>query len=285
MRAALARREHRRDGLAVWLGVNTTYELPQNGTNASSPFQIVEFAPDDHTNPVLLPTWHALMDRKDGRAFYPQNLTGFVKGRWEAEDWSFERLGLNEVYNTTTLREVVPEKLEEVAEVPEGDGEEKEKLEEPRDLAEEQASSATIVRRQLLKADPILANATDLSNSTLPEMANVTVTTNRTVSRADFAWLAGGKVSFNLREEQTSIVGAVEAPGGSEQDNGKLVEMMEGRSEEWEKEGPVTYLRVRSAHSVSLSFRADQLCAGRYHAEPEKRSERFCARRRSGAVR
>lgn len=279
MRAALARREHRRDGLAVWLGVNATYEAPQNGTNA--PSQLIEFAPVDHANPVLLPTWHALMDRKDGRAFYPQNLTGFVKGRWGAEDWSFERLGLEEVYNTTTLREEVPEKLEEEEEAGalEEVGEEKDKLEEPRDLGEEQASSAkAFVRRQLVDADPILANATDLSNSTLPTMVNVTVSTNRTLSRADFAWLAGGKVSFNLREEQTSIGGAVEAPEGREEDNGKLVEMKEGRDEDWEKEGPVTYLRVRSRRWCGVSSGADKLCAGRRHAELQGWAERFCSR-------
>lgn len=220
LRSALGQREARRDGLAHWLGVNMTFQ-----TNDSLP---IEFEPDSHVNRVLLPTMHKLLDRQTGIGFeqprYHQNLTGFVRGNWRAVPWSLEDLVLDEVYNTTEIiKQVV----------------------QSEDIESADNSTSVIIRRQLDEGG--LGNTTTLSsNMTSPaieyESVNITTTSNRTADRGDYPWTLGGKVSFNLREERSSVTGA--GDNLMKLVDGELVGMKEGQRGNWEEEGPVSYLHV-----------------------------------------
>ncbi|KAK4698419.1 transmembrane E3 ubiquitin-protein ligase, partial [Phenoliferia sp. Uapishka_3] len=263
LKSNLERRELRRDGLAQWLGLNTTYaqwnfnssnSQTSNSTNTTLPPQPIPFTPDPHSNPALTPLLDSILvpnPSSGGMLYYTQNLTGLTKGNWQMGDWSWDKLGLEEAYNTT--REV-EQKLEpeggaskgkgvfapveppsELGKVvsPEGD------IPEPRDPLERRADLAEVDTKPGLELiSPLAVSSPNIT------MVNVTTTTNRTLSRGSFPWSSGGKLTLQLVEDQTSAVGAVELPKGPLEDGKLLVETrVEGPREGWEEEGPVTYLR------------------------------------------
>lgn len=234
----MTQRESRRDGLAQWLGANTTFQIVNS--NDSVP---IEFKPDSHVNKVLLPTIHKLLDRQTGiEQRYHQNLTGFVRGNWRAVPWSLEDLKLEEVYNSTEMI--------------------KQAVKDSEDLESTDNSTFVNIRRQL-EAGGLGNNTMLSSNITSPavkyEWVNITATTNRTADRGSYPWTFGGKVSFNLREERSSVTGA--GDDLLKLTDGNLVGMKEGKREEWEEEGPVSYLRV-SVQIFSLSYQAlKSLCS------------------------
>lgn len=138
-------------------------------------------------------------------------------------NWSLAQLGLPETYNTTELR---PEKPKE--EAVEGEA-----------AKEEEATTSTLVRRQLF-------NET-IETRPSPKLVNTTIEHNRTTLQNRFAWSTGGKVSFSLKEEQSSVVGPVVLPKeGKEMEWGQVLQMREGPKEWWEEEGPAVYLHVSS---------------------------------------
>lgn len=221
--ALLLARQGRRDGLASWLGL----EVSHNGTveGNGTAVEPTVFEPTICTNQVLLPALHAMLDRDGGEArHYPMNLTGFVKGSWAPSGYSYDELGLPEVFNSTVLRPST------AAEIAEEDGD---------------PVPPAITPRQALN------DTAPLSNTTLvpPRLRNATVTTNRTVSRGSFPWLAspggsGGKLSFNIHSEQTTVTGPYR---GMPTDDGEHLQLREGVPvEEWEREGLVVYMRVSS---------------------------------------
>lgn len=252
MRDNLAKREGKRQGLATWLGVEgnqTAWEEEhgwvtlENGTWApgNDSATVVEFLPEDGVNPVLLPGLKRLMvDSRTRDATYHQNLTGFVRGEWKAQDWSLAGLGLAETFETWKMERntTAASALAVEAKV--------EEAQQPAPRVEDNPASpavAIISRRQLNSSPP---NDTSSSPPPPPPLVNTTTTHNRTQLRHDFPFLhaQGGKVSFNLREEQGSAVGALKPLGVGRQD-GQLLEMDRAAiNESWQGVGPATYLRV-----------------------------------------
>ncbi|ORY51219.1 hypothetical protein BCR35DRAFT_310713 [Leucosporidium creatinivorum] len=249
MKTNLAKREGKREGLARWLGVqgNQTEWEEQHGwekrnetgewTPGNSSATVIEFHPDPNVNPVLLPGFKRLLvESRVPNALYHQNLTGFVRGEWRTADWSLKGLGLEETWNTTEMRRPVVVDKEKDGKAAE---EEQTRLEGVEDNPASPAV-AIVSRRQL--------------NSTLPpsppELVNTTITHNRTRLRHDFPFFASpannnqggkGKVSFNLREEQSTAVGPIK-PLQEGRGDGELLELVQV-TEEWQKAGPVTWLK------------------------------------------
>lgn len=241
-------REAKREGLAQWLGQgnmtlwNETHTVTlDNGTtvptNASYALPI-SFRPERHVNAALLPRIEQVSAKPTPRAYYPQNVTGFIRGDWMMEqDWTLEKLGLHETFNTTELR---------LVEEPRNDTTTAAKAKQPARVEDNPASPAQIVRRQV--AEPVDTRGT--AKVPAQKWVNVTITTNRTETRRDFPFEHGGKVSFNLREEQTSAVGPIEElePGRTD---GELLQLRtSGIKAEWEKAGPVTYLKASSGRAA-----------------------------------
>ncbi|GAA5864721.1 hypothetical protein JCM8547_008281 [Rhodosporidiobolus lusitaniae] len=281
-------REARAEGLAQWTGewrnetvesgewLNSTLypevangtaprevvrEVERNGTKVNetemtAAWRIPAFSPSLAPElPPVVPLVQQLLSRaalssssKEGPV-YPQNLTGFGKGTWEARRYGWDELGLNETWTE-----------EEVVEVP---------LSPPATGATELQSNGTqmgderrVERRQTLAA---AGNSTTSSSSNvttlLPPARNLTTIThtyNRTLQRGPFPWLSSllspsspsssqskieQKASLNLRSVQTTAVGPFVPlkDGLSELDDGELLEMREAK-EEWEKEGVAVYL-------------------------------------------
>lgn len=243
MRANLNKREGKRQGLARWLGLQgnqTEWEQhhgwERNATTgvwgpSNTSATVIDFHPDPNLNPVLLPTLKRLLvDSRKPNAMYHQNLTGFVRGEWETMDWSLQGLGLSETWNTTEMRRPV---------VVDSDSDPTEQPPQAQARVEDNPASpavALISRRQLAPSPPALINTT--------------LTHNRTLLRHSFPFFSTpsnksggkGKVSFNLREEQTSAVGAIK-PLEEGRGDGELLQVVEIR-EEWQKVGPVTWLKV-----------------------------------------
>lgn len=274
LKGNLERREMRRDGLAQWLGLNTTWinssvlSLPTNST-APTP---IPFTPTPHANAVLVPRLHALLDAPAATGARPlhfaQNLTGLGKGSWSVGDWNWESLGIPEAYNTTEEVEVRPDASAKPAppsvfvdplaadgakpDVVGANGE----VPEPRDPLVRRAELAEVDTKPGLEQ-------IDLPAPVVPRVfENVTRTTNRTLARGQFPWAAGGKMTFQLVEDQSSAVGAVVLPTGAMED-GKLLVEREGSREPWEELGPVTYLRVSRRTCSIRRTRADHVSARR----------------------
>lgn len=241
-------RELRRDGLANWLGVNTTFihegdligtnsSITNNG-NTSIP---IEFKPKPLINPIILPRINQLLERKsDKNSFHHQNLTGLIRGDWKSMNLSLEGLGLSETFNTTTSKEMP-------IEVPP----EKELLVETEGVEVEKTVAVDV---PLIAPRAPVDRIEEVKNATiLPKthLVNVTETTNRTEIRGKFKWLGSGKASFNLKEERSSVTGARKQVGLVE--DGQLVRQKVGEMEKWELEGPVSYLRVSLLWIVSFS--------------------------------
>lgn len=252
MKRLLRIRELKRDGLAIWLGINTTYtnsstprvDPVESTAGANATEEPIPFVPNNEGRlSALVPSLHSLLGRNSRTHYYPQNVTGFVKGTWDREDWSYEKLGIEETFNTTALVKVEPP--------PEGPSEEESEAEirdetEVRDEAEIRDEAEGLVSRTL----PNSHYKRQLpSNESIP-LVNVTTTTNRTESRGAFAWSEGGKVTFNLREDLTSVVGAVDYVNSFKNGEGQLASLREGPKEPWELEGPVVYIRVSLLHCV-----------------------------------
>lgn len=213
LRSNLHAKQARLLGLSHWLAIepNRT-QLEANSSLAMQPFQL-----SLHSNPTLVQTLDRLLKRQEEpRPFYHHNLTGFVKGDWDPGHWDLAQLGLDEVYNTTTQREEsLPEREERIA------------LEK----------GPNLVPRQVDVAPPV----EPLNGTALPVLVNVTTSSNRTTARASFPFLSDGKVSFNLREEQSSAVGPI-IPFGPQHQAGDLLQLRPPEME-WENEGPVTWLK------------------------------------------
>lgn len=236
--AALARREMRRDGLAVWLGINTTYSA-SNGTNAS---EIIEFEPTSSLNPVLLPLVRQLVRQGEPleHVFFPQNLTGIVKGRWAPGHWTYEQLGLEETFNVTSLVERANEAVPTV-------GEGSAPLNMTVESESVKGNETTLPQRRDRVGEGIAEKDVVANNDTVPSrvMVNQTTTFNRTELQAYFDFHLGGRVTFNnLREEQSSVIGPVVLPTKGD-DSGTLLKARVGELAEWERSGPAVYLKVR----------------------------------------
>ncbi|KAK4046804.1 hypothetical protein OIV83_005799 [Microbotryomycetes sp. JL201] len=258
---ALHLRQAKREGLAQWLGIGNqtrwdemhpTSKLLDNGTrvsvNQSSFAQVIPFEPRDHVNDAVLPLLRDLLDDdltddSSHQAYYAQNLTGFVRGEWTFDtDWTYDRLRLPESYNTTQQREEKPETKDNS---PDEAGQ-KSQL-EPEEPPSDRVGGPfrRLRRRQEGDEHDAPASAEDSAASAGPKLVNVTVTTNRTEQRHQFPFTAGGKVSFNVREEQTSAVGPI-LPLTPDWQDGRLLEMRPGGPQEpWEQAGPVTYLHAK----------------------------------------
>lgn len=248
MRSQLQRRQAKREGLAQWLGVgNRTLWDEQhtskldNGTVVpinGSFLEPIEFKPDNHVNNALLPRIQQLTTRSftTGETIYPQNLTGFVRGDWRMETgWTWEKLGLPEAFNTTEVREEVVQPKANDTRVSAG-------MLPPR-VEDNPASPAQIVRRQLPHNGNMSSNGTTFES--IKRFVNVTVTTNRTEARGDFDYARSGKVSFNLREEQTRAVGPFKTLKANRPDGELLVLNSSAVTGDWHRAGLATYLRVR----------------------------------------
>ncbi|KAM0746763.1 hypothetical protein T439DRAFT_329459 [Meredithblackwellia eburnea MCA 4105] len=280
----LHRREMRRDGLAVWLGVNTSYvnntasnatslfgktALPTNNStliplNESVP---IPFEPHSNANPNLISLMHGLLDPPETQRplHYSQNLTGLGKGRWNLQkEWDWNKLGIPEAYNRTKLVEKpLDEKEEEEAKKKKaeessragGNGEQKSGVRIAEEGGEQSPEPPADPHGRLGRRDE--GDTKPGLERIGPEgrvMVNVTETVNRTVARGDFPWAKGGKITFQLAEDQTSAVGPVLLPGDEQrgrgrkerlqqEDDGRLLELKKGPLQKWEEQGPVTYLR------------------------------------------
>lgn len=232
-------RELRRDGLANWLGVNTTFINSTTTNSNSSSSNItsipIEFKPNPLVNPIILPKINKLLERKyfesGNNRFHHQNLTGLVRGQWKSLNLTLDSLGLTETFNTTVLKEMP-------IEVP---------LEKELLIVEDEGEVEKIVPVDV----PLIAPRApvdiieEVKNATIApktHLVNVTETTNRTEIRGNFKWLGSGKASFNLKEERSSVTGARKQISPVE--DGQLVRQKVGEMEKWELEGPVSYLRV-----------------------------------------
>lgn len=207
----------RRAGLAEWL------TEPSNVT-------AIPFLPTFHSNVALLPEIQQLLKREDGTQYYHQNLTGFVKGIWRAEErWDYAALGLDEAYNTTVLREET-------------------KYEENQRLEKSLESDVPIPPPELSLGRRQESPDTTRNESVIPppsRLVNVTITTNRTTSRLKFPFNQNGKIVFNLREEQSTVVGPIlPVPTGRDgiAKEGEVVRVREPTTE-WERAGPASWLR------------------------------------------
>ncbi|GAA6059316.1 hypothetical protein JCM10212_005896 [Sporobolomyces blumeae] len=284
-RYRLLLRESRYEGLARWLGasnatatatgggsddeawLNSTY-FPQVTSNETSrvrvmPFRIVdpgesEIVVEDEVRPM--------MQREpdlEGSVVYPQNLTGFVKGSWEAKAWSYAQLGLNETWTveTTRVRPVEDEATRDSNSTvlsPEGGHNE----------------TSSMARRQVDSTLPTSNGTASLSNSTNPRNSTIEISEtvfNRTLLRGSFPFTyiaspAHGRMNravFNLREVQTSATGPI-YPLPSRSDDLDDAELLELRLDdrdtwsEWEKKGPVTYLGGELTMSVEQGPQAGE---------------------------
>ncbi|GAA5821138.1 hypothetical protein JCM3770_005689 [Rhodotorula araucariae] len=269
-RADLLRREARSEGIARWLGrsnrtgdyLNSTFfptvaygsaplpSAPEPNSTAPPAFteayRIPPFEPhsDGELGPVPSLVARLFADAiprgQDGRVearVYPQNLTGYAKGPWEARRYAFEELGLNETWTTERLVEVTG--ADEAMNRTTGASK--------ADVEADVSTAPSLARRQLLAVNEVPTSGTSSTNFT-----TVVTVHNRTLLRGSFPWLPElpssptHHASFNLREVQTSAVGPVEP---LPTDPGKLDEAallrLRGHPEswaEWEREGPVTYL-------------------------------------------
>ncbi|GAA5889239.1 hypothetical protein JCM5296_005843 [Sporobolomyces johnsonii] len=272
-RNQLLLREARREGLARWVGasntsgewLNSTYfpDLTTDTANETTRVAVIPFEPSTEGEPKVLvdAVLRQLMHRDqeaDGR-IYAQNLTGFVKGNWEARRWSFADLGLNETW--TTERQVEP--------APGGDA-----------AGSESPSNATtsepvasLRRRQLdasspspspssptptASASPSLSPSSNVTLSSTHNLTTLTETHNRTLLRGSFPFLSPSPLSsptrslkpnkalFNLRSVQTSATGPVVfPPDEDETDDSQLLRVRLGDPSEWEnweRKGPVVYV-------------------------------------------
>ncbi|BGP41501.1 hypothetical protein JCM10449v2_005490 [Rhodotorula kratochvilovae] len=270
-RADLLRREARGEGIARWLGrsnrtgdfLNSTF-FP-DVANGSAPLPL-PLEPNATAPPALTEAWRippfephsdgelapvpALVARlfadatprdDQGRVearVYPQNLTGYAKGSWEVRKYSFEELGVNETWTTERLVEMPRREEARNGTMEEGGTSE---------VAEEASSTPAIARRQAPAAND--TNTPDASSRNFTTVYDVH---NRTLARGSFPWVSplasppSQHASFNLREVQTSAVGPVEPlPTDPEQlDEAALLRLKEHPEawEDWEREGPVTYL-------------------------------------------
>lgn len=279
-RTDLLRREARAEGIARWLGTSNSSgdylasahypdiangsapaPLPVdssstegNSTDSDSPaqrpptlseaYRIPPFEPRSDGELLPVPGLVARLfadatprdstGREEARV-YPQNLTGFAKGTWHTSEYSWGELGLNETWTT--------QRLVEVADVERGNetGTASGKPTEP-------GAAASLTRRQ--GAAPPATNATAPSNFT-----TVIDVHNRTLTRGTFPWLPSSAhpqsqsqrlTSFNLREVKTSAVGPIEPLplDPAQLDEAALLRLRAHPEawEEWEREGPVTYL-------------------------------------------
>lgn len=213
----------RRAGLAEWL------DEPSNRTRTENQ-TVTPFVPRFHSNVALLPEITKLLEREEGAQFYHQNLTGFVKGKWKAEErWDYAALGLEETYNTTVSRE-------------ENKDEEKTRLEKSLE------NGVTVSPPDLSLGRRQESPDTTRNDTTAPSplrRVNVTTTTNRTSSRLKFPFAKHGKIVFNLREEQSTVVGPI-LPVSTTRDGiakeGEVVKLREPTTD-WEKAGPASWLR------------------------------------------
>ncbi|KAL8293462.1 hypothetical protein RQP46_000163 [Phenoliferia psychrophenolica] len=267
----LEHRELRRDGLALWLGLNvTSHNHTSPSTNTSAPTNTstllpIPFTPTPHANPALVPLLHTLLDPALHPAHYPQNLTGLGKGTWSPGDWTFERLGIPEAYNTTSEEPLPPSPADDAsakpnnvfvdaAAAPPADGGKAQGGKGSAAAVPEPIDPPFVRRAEAEVADedtkPGLERVVvDAAPATVPIVYhNVTTTTNRTLNRGEFPWTKGGKLTLQLVEDQTSAVGAVQLPTGALED-GKLL----GDITVYPKGGgdPIT-LDVEGVHFLSL---------------------------------
>lgn len=266
-RHRLLLREARYEGLSRWLGASNTSTIneegwlnsthfPQATNNASSAIKVTPFEPQDPLEPriVVEEVLQGIMDREneldwrnEESKVYPMNLTGFVKGQWQAKDYTWSQLEINETWSYETRRRRIVKEIEE-----------------SNNSTTLNDTSSTVLARRQTPSTPSLDNSTLPSisvNSTLsPSPSNATYETilttyNRTLLRGSFPFTHHprqypNKALFNLREVQTSATGPIVAlPSereGEEKDDSKLLVMREDNKEnpwqEWEKKGPVTYL-------------------------------------------
>ncbi|KAM0786572.1 hypothetical protein ACM66B_002028 [Microbotryomycetes sp. NB124-2] len=275
---ALHLRQAKREGLAHWLGIGNqthwdethpTSTLLENGTRVAldeaSFAHVIPFEPNNHVNDAVLPLFKDLLDDDDEnddkersgtspsrQAYYAQNLTGFVRGDWSYDpDWTYDRLRLPEAYNTTEQRQQVTEdKDKDKDEGKAGaDGGDQAGREEPAGDDRIVGAAAGPFRRSIWprqddrdRHSPPPATSDAADHDDKPKFVNLTVTTNRTEQRHEFPFTSGGKVSFNVREEQTSAVGPI-LPLTPDWQDGQLLEIRPGGpTEPWEQAGPVTYL-------------------------------------------
>lgn len=264
-RYRLLLREARYEGLSRWLGasngstidkdgwLNSTY-FPETTSNSSTAIKVTPFEIQDpeESSIIIGDVLGKLMDRRtesESEIVYTQNLTGFVKGGWQARDYSFDQLGLNETWQTDMRR--------------------RKKLAASDDSTTNvtttmDSTTATLETRQIrndtslipINSTVPLLNSTISSNSTFE---TITTTYNRTELRGSFPFtyhsrLYPNKALFNLREVQTSATGPiVPLPdnGGEIADDSKLLSLREqGDWADWEKKGPVTYLGGELTMSV-----------------------------------
>ncbi|GAA5976369.1 hypothetical protein JCM21900_001000, partial [Sporobolomyces salmonicolor] len=272
-RSPLLLREARREGLARWVGasntsgesLNSTYfpDLTNATYNETTRVAVIPFEPRTQLEPKILveEVLRGLMHRDEDAEsrIYAHNLTGFVKGNWEARRWSFNELGLNETWTTET----------QVQPAPEGDAA---GTESPSNATTSEPV-ASLRRRQLDPSSPSpspsapspTASASPSpslsSNVTLPSTHNLTTLTethNRTLLRGSFPFLSPSPLSsptrtlkpnkalFNLRSVQTSATGPVVfPPDDDETDDSQLLRVRPGDPSEWEpweRKGPVVYV-------------------------------------------
>lgn len=215
-RAAFAARGHRRDGLALALGQNATFEdvklpsdvrwhrnassyatLGEGETPESSAFEYdLAGSPALEFAPALVAQQAAELIERPAQVdeqLFAANLTGYIRGDWRATD-----AGLPPTFNKTISTPVL-------------------------DLRNETTNGT------------LASNATEAVNVT-------TVAVNRTALRGSFDFERAGQLAFNLREELRS---AVAIDDGDAEDH-KAPKALSNPSEDWERLGPVSYLHVCS---------------------------------------
>ncbi|GAA5956894.1 hypothetical protein JCM3765_006633 [Sporobolomyces pararoseus] len=263
-RYRLLLREARYEGLARWLGaknestidkdgwLNSTY-FPETTSNSSTAIKVTPFEVQDPEESSILisDVLGKLMERRiesESERMYTQNLTGFVKGAWQARDYSFDQLGLNETWQVDTRRKKTPVPLDETT----------------TNATTALDSTSTTLESRQIHNDTSFApiNSTIPLNSTIPSNSTYETRTtiyNRTELRGSFPFTYHSKIYpnkalFNLREVQTSATGPiVPLPENAEgiSDDSKLLSLREqGDWAEWEKKGPVTYLGGELTMSV-----------------------------------
>ncbi|GAA5926887.1 ubiquitin-protein ligase TUL1 [Sporobolomyces koalae] len=252
-RYRLLLREARYEGLSRWLGASNSSEIDPQGwlnstyfpnatSNATTALKVTRFELENPQEaPILVDDltrglFNSGSDSVSLRSnrVYPQNLTGFIKGGWNARPYTFPQLGLNETWQEETRRRIRPNATDSALRNATSPGD---------------TNSTVLEIRAVPSIPPLVAlNSSASSNATYE---TITTTYNRTRLRGPFPFTfqpqsRPNKALFNLREVQTSATGPIVPLSADvlEQDDSKLLRLREGRDDwqAWEKKGIVTYL-------------------------------------------